>query len=117
MHITDLITGGMSAIVSRTATAPLELFKIQRQNSFVPYSTLRAVLQREGVKYLWKGNGMNSIRAFPQFAINYAVFEGSKDTIFNTIERKTTRNFLAGGLAGIVAMTCIYPLETCSSYI
>ena len=56
MHITDLITGGMSAIVSRTATAPLELFKIQRQNSFVPYSTLRAVLQREGVKYLWKGN-------------------------------------------------------------
>ena len=108
----DLINGGLAAVISRTATAPLELYKIQCQNRYMKESTIPNVIRKEGIRYLWKGNGMNSIRAFPQFAINYAVFEGSKDTIFNTIERKTTRNFVAGGLAGIVAMTCIYPLET-----
>ena len=108
----DLIIGGSAAVISRTATAPLELYKIQCQNRYMNESTIRNVIRKEGIGYLWKGNGINAIRAFPQFAINYAVFECSKDTIFHTIERKTHRNFLAGGLAGIVAMTCIYPLET-----
>lgn len=115
MHITDLITGGMSAIVSRTATAPLELFKIQRQNSFVPYSTLRAVLQREGVKYLWKGNGTNCARAFPQFAINYGIFEHSKQSFFSSITNRHLQNFLCGGAGGIGSMIVIYPLETARS--
>ena len=41
----DLVIGGISGIVSRTLTAPLELWKLQRQNSFMPGSTLRAVVQ------------------------------------------------------------------------
>jgi hypothetical protein len=75
-------------------------------------STMSNVIRKEGIHYLWKGNGMNSLRVFPQFSINYAVFEYSRNNIFNNIERKTQKNFLSGGLAGIVAMTCIYPLET-----
>ena len=108
----DLLNGGMAAVISRTLTAPLELYKIQCQNRYMNESTITNVVKREGVRYLWKGNGMNSIRAFPQFAINYAVFEFARENILDNIERKTTRNFLSGGLAGIVAMTCIYPLET-----
>ena len=30
----DLLIGGLSGIVSRTTTAPLELWKIQQQNYF-----------------------------------------------------------------------------------
>ncbi|MEE9574118.1 MAG: MC/SLC25 family protein [Candidatus Neomarinimicrobiota bacterium] len=108
----DLINGGLAAVISRTATAPLELYKIQCQNRYMNESTLTNVVRKEGVRYLWKGNGMNSARAFPQYAINYAVFENAREKIFNNIERKTHRNFLSGGLAGFVAMTCIYPLET-----
>lgn len=108
----NLIIGGSAAVISRTLTAPLELYKIQCQNRYMKESTIFNVVKKEGIRYLWKGNGINAIRAFPQFAINYAFFEFSKKNIFHTIEDSTKQNFLAGGLAGIVAMACIYPLET-----
>jgi len=115
MIFQDLGIGGLSAIVSRTCTAPLELFKLQRQNSFMPHSTLRAVLKKEGVHYLWKGNGVNCMRAFPQFSINYAVFEHSKNHLFHSIENKQSRHFMSGALSGMTALICMYPLETLRS--
>jgi len=113
MYFTDFITGGLSAIVSRTATAPLELFKLQRQNSFMPYSTLRQVIQREGISYLWKGNGTNCIRAFPQFAINYAIFKRAQHHI--PIQNQELNNLASGVISGVTAIMCIYPLETARS--
>ena len=44
----DLVIGGLSGVISRTLTAPLELYKIQRQNAFIPNSTVRAVLKKDG---------------------------------------------------------------------
>ena len=108
----DLCIGGAAAIIARTCTAPLELFKLQRQNSFMPHSTLRAVLAKEGHRYLWKGNGVNCMRAFPQFSINYAVFNYARTNVFTSIQNTQTRNFLSGGLSGITALCCMYPLET-----
>ena len=117
MFLQDLLIGGSSAIFSRTLTAPLELFKLQRQNSFMPHSTLRAVLKIEGPRYLWKGNGVNCLRAFPQFSVNYAVFEYSKINIFSGVENKQAQNFLSGGISGMTALCCMYPLETLRSRI
>ena len=113
MYLSDLITGGLSAIVSRTATAPLELFKLQRQNSFMPYSTIREVIHKEGISYLWKGNGTNCMRAFPQFAINYAIFKRAQHHI--PIKNKELKNLASGVISGITAIACIYPLETARS--
>jgi|TARA_B110000444_G_C18825172_1_gene589918 solute carrier family 25 phosphate transporter 23/24/25/41 len=109
----DLIIGGTAAVVSRTLTAPLELYKIQAQNRYLKGSTMRNVVKKEGFRYLWKGNGVNCARAFPQFAINYALFEYSRENIANNIvKNETMKNFIAGGLSGIGSMMCIYPLET-----
>jgi len=76
----------LSGVISRTLTAPLELYKIQRQNAFIPNSTIRDVLKKEGIQYLWKGNGTNCMRVFPQTAINYGVFEFCKQNMFEEIE-------------------------------
>ena len=78
----------------------------------MPHSTLRAVLAKEGHRYLWKGNGVNCMRAFPQFSINYAVFNYARTNVFTSIKNTQTRNFLSGGLSGITALCCMYPLET-----
>jgi len=88
----DLLIGGTAACIARTCTAPLELYKIQCQNRYLPDATLSRVWKKEGLRYFWKGNGMNCARAFPQFGINYGTFQC--------------------GVAGLVAMTLIYPLET-----
>ena len=74
MVLTDLMIGGIAGALSRTLTAPLELNKIQKQNHFMPNSTIKDVLRKEGVRYLWKGNGVNCMRVFPQYAINYTVY-------------------------------------------
>jgi len=39
----DLVIGGLSGVISRTLTAPLELYKIQRQNAFIPNSTTKCI--------------------------------------------------------------------------
>ena len=92
----DLVVGGLSGVISRTLTAPLELYKIQRQNAFIPNSTIRDVLKKEGIKYLWKGNGTNCIRVFPQTAINYGIFEFCKQNMFEEIENEKIKNLLSG---------------------
>ena len=83
--LVDLVLGGLSGVISRTLTAPLELYKFQRQNFFIPNSTIRDVLKKEGFRYLWKGNGTNCLRVFPQTGINYGIFEFCKQNMFEEI--------------------------------
>ena len=107
-----LMIGGTAACVARTFCAPLELFRLQRQNPYIPNTTLRSVLQKEGVRYLWKGNLTNCVRAFPQFAITWAVFQNSIKYTDQYIENPTISKLTAGGIAGGVSQAIIYPLET-----
>ena len=119
LFITNLLIGGISGVVSRTFTAPLELKKIQLQNKYMPNTTFREVIKKEGLKGLWKGNYINCIRIFPQTAINYAFFQLSKNNIFSKtliIKNNTNlTNFLSGTVGGIVSMTAVYPLENIRS--
>ena len=50
----DLIIGGLSGIISRTITAPLELFKIQGQNAYLPNTTLRDTIKNEVNQEIFK---------------------------------------------------------------
>ena len=108
----DMIVGGMAGIISRTATAPIELYKIQRQNQYLKDANFRSVLKKEGIRYLWKGNMTNCIRVFPQIATNFAVFEKVKKDVFYNIHGEKIKNFLSGATSGIVATIGLYPLET-----
>ena len=108
----DLIIGGSAGVISRTLTAPLELYKIQSQNKYMRESNIKNVLHKEGIRHLWKGNLTNCIRAFPQFGISYSVYAFSKKNIFYTIQNENYKNFYSGGVAGLVSMSFIYPLET-----
>lgn len=112
--ITNFLIGGFSAAFSRTCVAPAELFRLQRQNSFIPDSTLRDVIRKEGVRYLWKGNLINCTRAFPQFATNLLVYDAIYDSI--PFQNNHVKRFAAGVFSGSVAMTVIYPLETLKSH-
>lgn len=111
----DLVIGGISGIVSRTITAPLELWKLQRQNSFMPGATIRSVIYNEGFRYLWKGNGTNCVRVFPQTAINYHVYTLCDKTILIQMQDEKARRFMSGAFGGAVSMTLTYPLETTRS--
>jgi len=110
--LNDLISGAIAGSLSRTLTAPLELYKMQLQNSFIPHSTIRAVLKKEGIRYLWKGNGINCMRLAPQYSINFAVFNHVKNNLLTNVKNENYKNLYSGILAGSIAVFCIYPFET-----
>ncbi|KAK8093681.1 mitochondrial carrier domain-containing protein [Apiospora hydei] len=56
-------------------------------------------LYREGgLRGLWAGNGLNVIKIMPETAIRFGTYEAAK--------------FIAGGVAGMTAQLCVYPLDT-----
>lgn len=109
----DLCAGGLAGLISRSGVAPLELWKVQSQASYMPNTSLKQVLKKEGLRYLWKGNLTNCTRIAPQTAVNYAVFEKAKQYI--KTPNKDINNLLCGACAGSVSMATIYPLETVRS--
>jgi solute carrier family 25 phosphate transporter 23/24/25/41 len=113
----DFIIGGISGIISRTLVAPIELNRIQKQNYFIPNSTLKDVYKNEGFRFFWKGNGTNCIRVFPQIAINYSIFRQTKPYFKKTFDNKNIVNFAAGSTAGCISMLATYPLETTRTYL
>ena len=109
----NLCIGGLSGIISLTVAAPVDLYKMQLQTPFLPNSNLKNVIHHEGVLGLWKGNGINCFRIFPQTGIHF-VGNNMCLQIFQSIGivPNATHYMLSGTLGGIVGSVCTYPLET-----
>ena len=113
----NLLIGGLAGITARTATSPLELLKLQKQNNYLKNNSIKHVIRNEGFRYLWKGNFTNCIRVFPQYSINFALFENNKVILNNYIPNKDLLNFTSGALSGVISMCTIYPLETARTHL
>ncbi len=90
-----LVAGAAGGAISRSATAPLELLRLQAMTGGAPvqvHSTggaavltarrkpnlleaLKAAAGDRGWAGLWRGNGLNVLRAGPQKAIDFFSFE------------------------------------------
>lgn len=110
--------GGVAGIVSRTVTAPFERLKMLRQNYPKIYchdsilKSFRVIHQSQGLWSLFNGNLVNSIRIFPQNAIQYGIFQYLKTQGHKYTNNTNLLYFLSGATAGIISYTSIYPLET-----
>jgi len=114
---TDIIAGSVAGVVSRTLVAPIELYRIQRQNPFVPNSTMRDVVKREGIRYLWKGNSTNCIRIIPQLSINWTMYQKIKPFNERIFPNTKVSNFVSGVETGVTSMLLTYPLEISRSFL
>lgn len=79
---------------------------------------LRHIVQREGVRSLWKGNGVTIIHRIPYSAANFWTYEKVNEWWKEHIPSQgpisygdVSRRLVAGGLAGMVACTLAYPLD------
>jgi solute carrier family 25 phosphate transporter 23/24/25/41 len=85
-----LVAGALSAVVSRTAVAPLERIKMELQLRSAALAgaagqglrggagalrTALHVLQHEGLPGFWRGHGVNVLRTAPHKAVNFACFD------------------------------------------
>jgi solute carrier family 25 (adenine nucleotide translocator) protein 4/5/6/31 len=125
----DFLMGGVSAAVSKTIAAPIELIKLRIQNMdemikrgtlTTPYGGImdcgRRVLSEEGTAALWKGNGTNVLRYFPTQALNFA-FKDYFKRLFGKDKNRDgyliwfAGNLAAGGFAGSASLTFVYSLD------
>ncbi|XP_065018391.1 calcium-dependent mitochondrial ATP-magnesium/phosphate carrier protein 2-like isoform X5 [Musa acuminata AAA Group] len=114
-----LIAGGLAGAASRTVTAPLDRLKVVLQVRTTQARIMPAIkdIWRDG-RFLgfFRGNGLNVMKVAPESAIKFYTFEMLKDFIVTAKgEEKSdigaSGRLIAGGLAGAVAQTAIYPLD------
>lgn len=130
-----LAAGGIAGAVSKSFTAPLARLTILYQVSgFTPGAAASAslnaprqpslrqafagIVQSEGVRALWKGNGATVIHRLPYSAINFWAFERLTESWNAALppHRRShtmdvTRRLVAGGVAGMTACAVAYPLD------
>jgi solute carrier family 25 phosphate transporter 23/24/25/41 len=121
-----LFAGGVAGAVSRTCTSPLERLKILNQVRGMQLigkneynGVIRSLVQMveiEGVKGLFKGNGTNVIRIAPYSAIQFMSYERYKKFFLKrngnrSIHLTPVQNLLAGGCAGVTSLLFTYPLD------
>ena len=114
-----LIAGGIAGATSRTATAPLDRLKVVLQ-----IQTKEARIMPE-VRKIWKegkmfaffrGNGLNVVKVAPESAIRFYTYEFLKGVIMDARGGEKADiggmgRLVAGGVAGAVAQTAIYPFD------
>ncbi|KAG0672521.1 hypothetical protein C6P45_001985 [Maudiozyma exigua] len=119
------IAGGIAGAVSRTVVSPFERVKIllQVQNHTTNaynngiFPAIKQVYQEEGVKGLFRGNGVNCLRIFPYSAVQFVVYEYSKKHFFHvdgSLGKEQLNNWqrlFSGGLCGGCSVIATYPLD------
>ena len=129
--------GGIAGMASRTATAPLDRIKTLVQEGKLGNHlaegkvsighVMRNIYADSGVVGFWRGNGINCMKAGPEFAMVFGIRSMLVDAIQARKEReeqhpqehvlKLSRlprvviNFSVGALAGAGAQTILYPAE------
>ena len=125
----EFLMGGVSAAISKTIAAPIELIKLRLQNMdamlksgslTTPYTGIvncaSRVTSEEGVKALWKGNGTNVLRYFPTQALNFS-FKDYFKRLFGRDKKRDgywvwfLGNLASGGAAGSVSLFFVYSLD------
>ncbi|XP_076891947.1 calcium-dependent mitochondrial ATP-magnesium/phosphate carrier protein 3-like [Bidens hawaiensis] len=117
VHATKyLLAGGVAGAASRTATAPLDRLKVALQVQTTKASigpAVNKIWKEGGVLSFFRGNGLNVVKVAPESAIKFYTYELLKDVIGggDKDDIGTFGRLLAGGMAGAVAQTAIYPMD------
>mmetsp|Transcript_31623 Transcript_31623/g.97746 ORF Transcript_31623/g.97746 Transcript_31623/m.97746 type:complete len:328 (-) Transcript_31623:212-1195(-) len=120
-----LIAGGLAGGASRTCVAPLERVKILFQVQGISagqntprhqgvWASLRELVQRDGVRGLWRGNGLNCVRVVPSSAIQFGAYSLYKRVLFDADDSThlaPSQLLVAGGLAGATSTAATYPID------
>ena len=120
------LKGGISATISKTATAPIERIKLLMQVQATSTQITQKytgiidcavrVYKDQGITAFWRGNTANIIRYFPTQALNFAFKDKFKEIFVRPASEVGfwlffLGNLAAGGAAGATSLLIVYPLD------
>ncbi|XP_073455416.1 solute carrier family 25 member 43 isoform X1 [Aquarana catesbeiana] len=111
------LCGGVAGVLSRTATAPLDVVKILTQvgtfhskQGFL--NTFQLVYKAEGLQAFWKGNLTACVRLFPYSAVQLSAYHRLSVLFMDDLGQiSPSKAILAGSVAGMLAAIVIYPTD------
>eukprot|EP00980_Cylindrotheca_fusiformis_P028788 scaffold22642_cov134-Cylindrotheca_fusiformis.AAC.43 len=121
-----LLAGAVAGIVSRTVVSPLEVVataQMVRGGNKGLVGELTSLFKAEGVKGFFKGNGANCLKVAPTRGVQFFAFEKFKLSLVAwkrksmglpddaEISLSPFERLVAGGFAGMVASSMVYPIE------
>jgi hypothetical protein len=118
-----VFAGAVAGIISRTLCAPIEMVStvmMCRGDACVSMrDELSRTWQAEGLRGMFKGNGANCLKVAPSRGTQFLVYEFVKKMLVTrNLGMDVAKSSLhagsrlfAGGVAGMVAATIVYPLE------
>ena len=130
----ELLSGSVSAVVSRAVISPLDVLKIRQQlcverRPASLISTLHSMVASEGVLSLWKGNLAAELMVVPYGAVSFLTYSTVKRTLqsWSTSPSLSSSSsplllllpvslsgyipLLAGSASGVCATLATYPLD------
>ncbi|CAH8318016.1 unnamed protein product [Eruca vesicaria subsp. sativa] len=116
----ELIAGGVTGGIAKTAVAPLERIKIlfqTRRDEFKRIGlvgSINKIGKTEGLMGFYRGNGASVARIVPYAALHYMAYEEYRRWIifaFPDTTRGPLLDLVAGSFAGGTAVLFTYPLD------
>ena len=113
-----ILCGGTAGMIAKSTFAPLDRIRMlaqtgehglkagEKQTAIKLY---KSIVEREGVKGLWAGNGANILRVFPSKGVVFTsndFWRGQLRSLSGTNDNESLSgimSFLAGGLSGMTA--------------
>jgi len=122
-----LLAGAVAGIVSRTAVSPLEVvatMQMVQGGDKKMLQELSHLFQSEGIRGFFKGNAANCLKVAPTRGVQFFAFENLKTRMLkykcrqmpasgceDTVTLSPLERLAAGGVAGMIASSMVYPLE------
>eukprot|EP01128_Nolandella_sp_AFSM9_P000946 TRINITY_DN11070_c0_g1_i1.p1 TRINITY_DN11070_c0_g1~~TRINITY_DN11070_c0_g1_i1.p1 ORF type:complete len:417 (-),score=70.68 TRINITY_DN11070_c0_g1_i1:167-1363(-) len=113
--------GALGGGAARTVTAPLDRIKVMQQTSDMKstgsstFEMFKQILKREGVRGLFRGNGVGLLRGSIFTGFVCGIFGNATKLLNNYIETSPQNRFywrlVIGGIAGVIASFACYPLD------
>jgi hypothetical protein len=105
-----LLAGGISAVVAKTATAPLERLRIlqQTKSNLGVLELSTNIRDAEGISAFWRGNLPALLRIFPTYALRLTLFDQFK---FFSKQETFRSAILSGCASAFVTIAATYPLD------
>jgi len=113
----QLLAGGLTGCCAKFAIAPLDRTKILLQvahpnyKNYGVFQCMFQIYKQEGITSLWKGTTMMMIRVFPYSAVQFYVFEKTKNFCESMFGHQHLNSFIAGASGGMCSVLVTYPLD------